>query len=114
MSVAPSGPEAFVAEVADRLLREQPLLAEMGRIRAAHSRCVTTDCDRLRYRALWLGLALYRSPALRAQPCSGILRELALRDERLADLDQERARVAVETAFGPDDSPIEEAGSSFR
>lgn len=103
---------AEIAEVVNARANEASAHAEMFRIRALRDRGQADSAVGLRYRALWVGVTLHRSQ----RACSVLSREmLAALDAREAawdGLQQERARLSVDLAFGPEDgATMEGAGS---
>jgi len=90
---------------------EVPAHAEMRRIIARHRAGIDTTEDRRRYRTMWLAIALRRSVCRRAPLSSDLFMVLARWKQALDAAQHERARAAVEDAFGPDDAPMEGAGS---
>jgi hypothetical protein len=104
---ATSDPGALGAGPADA--GESSALEEMRCIRARYARGTASEIDLQRYRALWVALSLRRSPQCREELRSDVLAALARFRRAREALEQERARVAIESVFGPEDgAPMED------
>jgi hypothetical protein len=102
---------SLIDEVLHRLGGEAPAQAEMRRIKAWAEAGIESMADRQRYRSLWVALTLRRSVCRRSPMLSAVHRAAARWKAVLDDVQHERARLAVEAAFGPDDAPREGVGS---
>jgi hypothetical protein len=102
--LAPTGPS--LAEVVAHVLGHRPAGAadeDLRLIRERHRMGVATPDELLRYRSLWVAKAL-RCTACNRPPLSEDVVDAVRRYQDARDaLQQERARVAVDAAFEPED-----------
>lgn len=111
----PTGPPSLATAVADALRThcwESATHEDMRAIRYRMAQGLADPDELLHYRALWVALALRRSASCRPRIDPQVLAAAAACRAARAALEDEHARVAIESAFGPeDDAPMEGAAS---
>jgi hypothetical protein len=101
---SPCAPGALPADTG-----ESSALDEMRCIRARYAHGTASELDLQRYRALWVALSLRRSPQCREELRPDLLAALARFRRSREALEHERARIAIESVFGPEDgAPMED------
>lgn len=112
---AQTDPSPLATAVADALRAhcwESTAHEEMRLIRFRMTQGIAGPTELLHYRALWVALSLHRSPSCRQRLDPRIVAATAACRAARAALEDGHARVAIESAFGPeDDAPMEGAAS---
>lgn len=108
-------PSPLATAVADALRArcwESAAHEDMRLIRFRMAQGLAGADELLHYRALWVALSLRRSDSCRPRLDPQVLAAAAACRAARAALADEHARVAIESAFGPeDDAPMEGAAS---
>lgn len=111
----PTDPSPLATAVADALRArcwELTAHEELRLIRFRMAQGLADAHELLHYRALWVALSLRRSPSCRPRLDPQVLAAAAACRFARTALEDEYARVAIESAFGPeDDAPMEGATS---